>query len=401
MSCKPPRLPSYRRHATGQAFVQHNGKRYYLGVYGTPASEERYQRFIAELLVKGVAGGSPGYDHAPGSPLVLQVCAAFWQHAEGYFVKNGKPSGWLVHIKLVLRMMRQVYGHTPAVEFGPIAFKAIRARLVKERHSWRYINKLMAIVPRVFKWAAAEELVPASVYQGLQAVEGLKKGRTEAPERPPVLPVEDHVVEATLPYCPPIVADMVRFQRLTGCRPGEVCLIRPMDVDRAGDVWIYQPESHKTEHMGRERTIYLGPKAQEVLRPYLLRAAGSYCFSTAEAVAQHLRARHEARITPLCCGNRPGSNRRRRSQRKPGNCYSSDSYRRAVARAIEKANQDREDPLPRWYPAQLRHTAASEIRSLFELEASQVVLGHATADVTQVYAERDARLAVEVARRIR
>jgi hypothetical protein len=34
------------------------------------------------------------------------------------------------------------------------------------------------------------------------------------------------------------------------------------------------------------------------------------------------------------------------------------------------------------------------------LEAAQVILGHAKADVTQVYAERDSALAVEVARKI-
>ena len=69
------------------------------------------------------------------------------------------------------------------------------------------------------------------------------------------------------PTCPPVVADMVRFQRLTGCRPGEVCQIRPCDVDRSGEVWEYRPESHKTEHHGLERIIYIGPKAQDVLCP--------------------------------------------------------------------------------------------------------------------------------------
>ena len=46
---------------------------------------------------------------------------------------------------------------------------------------------------------------------------------------------------------------MVRFQQLAGCRPGEVRTLRPRDVDTNGDVWVYRPESHKTEHTGRER----------------------------------------------------------------------------------------------------------------------------------------------------
>ncbi len=66
---------------------------------------------------------------------------------------------------------------------------------------------------------------------------------------------------------------MVRFQRLTGCRPIEVCLVRPCDVDTSGQVWVFRPESHKTEHHGRDRTICIGPKAQDILRKYLLRSS--------------------------------------------------------------------------------------------------------------------------------
>jgi hypothetical protein len=45
-----------------------------------------------------------------------------------------------------------------------------------------------------------------------------------------VLPVADTAVDATLPHLPPIVADMVRVQRLTGARPGEICILRPADI---------------------------------------------------------------------------------------------------------------------------------------------------------------------------
>jgi integrase len=51
-------------------------------------------------------------------------------------------------------------------------------------------------------------------------------------------------------------------------------------------------------------------------------------------------------------------------------------------------------------PNQLRHTAATEIREKFGLEAAQVVLGHASADITQVYAERNQKLAAEVIKQI-
>ena len=48
----------------------------------------------------------------------------------------------------------------------------------------------------------------------------------------------------------------------------------------------------------------------------------------------------------------------------------------------------------------LRHSAATEIRARFGLEAAQAVLGHAKADVTQIYAERDLNRAVEVMREV-
>ncbi len=53
-----------------------------------------------------------------------------------------------------------------------------------------------------------------------------------------------------------------------------------------------------------------------------------------------------------------------------------------------------------WHPHQLRHTAATEIRRTFGLEAAQVALGHAAADVTQIYAERDLELARKVAAKL-
>ena len=53
-----------------------------------------------------------------------------------------------------------------------------------------------------------------------------------------------------------------------------------------------------------------------------------------------------------------------------------------------------------WAPNRLRHTAATEIRREFGLEAAQISLGHSQANVTQVYAERDMKKGIEVARKI-
>jgi hypothetical protein len=47
MAAKTLKVPSYRHHkARNQAFVQFQGRRYYLGAYGTEKSRERYRRFL-------------------------------------------------------------------------------------------------------------------------------------------------------------------------------------------------------------------------------------------------------------------------------------------------------------------------------------------------------------------
>jgi integrase len=151
----------------------------------------------------------------------------------------------------------------------------------------------------MFRWATAEEMLPASVHQALDALTGLRRGRSAAREPEPVLPVSDEIIEATLPHLPTVVAYMVRFQRLTGCRPSEVCMIRPGDVDTSTKVWQYIPQEHKTQHHGKQRIIFIGPKAQDILRPYLLRPAESYCFSPVESERKRLDLAHESRVTPL------------------------------------------------------------------------------------------------------
>lgn len=162
--------------------------------------------------------------------------------------------------------------------------------------------------------------------------------------------------------------------------------MRPCDIDRTVNPWKYEPERHKTEHHGKERVIFIGPKAQEVLSPYLLRGSDAYCFSPAESEEKRLAAVHAKRKTPLSCGNRPEKRTRVFSDQ-----YDKDSYRQAVVRACKKSG------VPHWTPYQLRHTRATDIRKLFGLEAVQTVLGHSNAKTSEIYAEKNLELAAQVA----
>jgi integrase len=320
----------------------------------------------------------------------------------------------------IIRQLRELYGRMPAVDFGPVQFKALRQRCMDLDWSRSYVNANMRRLIRMFRWAAADGKLPVTVHQTLALIPGLRLGRSEARETEPIGPVSDAVVDETLPYMAAVVADMVRLQRLTGARPAEICILRPCDVDRSSEVWLYRPASHKTKHHGRDRVIPLGPRAQEVLLRFLARDAEAYCFRPCDSEAKRLAARNAERKTPLSCGNRPGTNRKRKPRKAPGERYTTDSYRRAITYACDKAfphpvlgqiarreltveqlselkawQSDR-----RWAPNQLRHAAATEVRRQFGLEAAQVILGHSQANVTQVYAERDMARGIEVARAI-
>jgi integrase len=249
----------------------------------------------------------------------------------------------------------------------------------------RFINKQIGRIKRMFGWAVENELVPAAVHQALTRVKGLRKDKTGAREKAPIRPVSDEHVQATLPFAPPVVRTMVRVQRLCGGRPQDIVGMKPGDIEMSGAVWVYRPARHKTEHHERDRVVFLGPRAQELLKPYLegLRP-DEYVFSPIRSETARLADRRQKRGIPL---DKPVKDRGKWAIR---DHYDDGSYRRAVQRACKRAG------IPIWCPLQLRHTAGTEIRRKYGLEASQAVLGQSELTVTQVYSEVDQNTAREV-----
>ena len=114
----------------------------------------------------------------------------------------------------------------------------------------------------MFKWAVAEELVSESTYRALMAVAGLQRGRCDAEEPDPALPVPDALVDTVLPFLLTPVRAMIELQRVTGMRPGEVCAMCASDLDTTGAVWLYRPNQHKTAWRGKSRVIAIGPRGR-------------------------------------------------------------------------------------------------------------------------------------------
>ncbi len=398
------RVPSYRKHSSGQARVTLAGKDFLLGEYGSKASKEKYKRLLKEYEA---SNRSPAFGESPSKVTMSQVCMAYLNYAKEYY-----PVGTeYVNLELACRPIADLYAEELAHNFGPAEFKVCRSWWMDSPNRTRqYINKQAKRLLRIVKWAVAEGMIPPANYQAIKCVEPLKRGRVAAPEAKPVKPVADSVAQATLPHLSQVVADMVRFQLATGCRPGEVCSIKPSMVDRSKDVWEIRLNEHKTAWRGKERTIYCGPNAQAVLARYLLRDQDAFCFSPQEAIEQRREVRNAKRTTPLSCGNRRGKVVVSKPAKKPGEGYSTMSYGRAIKYACKKAF-----PAPEgyskaaakkwhsehaWAPNQLRHATATKIREKFGIEAASTILGHSGLEVTQVYAEADRQKAIEVARKL-
>ncbi len=421
--------PKYRRQARANrkplGFVVIAGKRRYLGEYNSPESLEAYHRLLAEIAA---SSGIPTTHNYPLT--IVELAERFVAWAQGYYRKQGHVTAEVPNILNSIKPLIKLYGHHPAAEFGPRALKVVRQTWLDQRASRKYINRNVERIRRMFKWAVAEELVPPGIYHGLQAVPGLKYGRSDALETAPVIPAPEELIEPVKRIVSRQVAAMIDLQLLTGARPGEITIMRPIDIDRSGEVWIYRPATHKTEHHGHTRIIPLGPRARHVIAPFLVnREATEYLFSPIEAERERMALRTAGRKT-LYFGDSDAPRQGAPWTRMISNRYDTTAYARAIARACEEAF-----PLPEplrppmisgrkrmglrdyfkaappemaeaiirwrqahhWHPHQLRHNYATMIRKQHGLEAAQILLGHSKADVTQIYAERDLVKALEVA----
>lgn len=400
-TARRPGVPAYLKHrASGQAITvvrleDGRRKQIYLGPHASPESHRKYREVLARYLNPATdleSEEADGRSHAGRT--VADVVAQFLAWAEGYFRRpDGTPTREFPNYHAAVKFLLKLYRDEPADEFGPLKLKKVRELMVEQGWARPTINKQVGRLKRVFKWAVENELVQAEVFSRLQPVAGLKRGRTTAHETEPIRPVSWKDVQAVLPHVPRVVAAMILLQWHTGMRPNEVVQMRTGDVDRTGAVWIYEPPDHKTAYRGRDREVYIGPEGQKVLTPFLRADPGALVFQPCEAVQDRRRELRRLRKTPLWPSHIRAQEAKRRQdpERLAGERYSTDSYRRAIHRGCAASKIDQ------WSPNRLRHARATEVRKRFGLEAAQVCLGHASADITQVYAERDRELARKVA----
>lgn len=387
MIARPPRIPTYRLHrASGQGIATFNGRDVYFGHHRDPASRAGYDRMLAEWLANG-------REIPTTAPLTIaQLVVRYIHHVDQRYQSN-EPA----NIRHAIKPLRILYGTALVTEFGPMALKTVRQSFLDAKICRNEVNKRTRRIVRLFKWGVAEELVPATVHQALKTVEGLKRGSVAVRESKPVKPVRDAFVDAIQPFTSRQVWAMIQLQRLTGARPGEVCCMRSCDINMSGDIWEYTPERHKTQNHGKARTIYIGARAQEVLRPWLRTELERYLFSPAEAEAERRTEQRRVRKSKV----QPSQENRakRRPKLQPGDHYTAGTYFQAIQYAIKRLNRDRresdESEIPSWHPHQLRHNFGTEIRRQHGLDVARVLLGHSSPVVTEVYAELDQAKAID------
>ncbi len=382
-----PKTPKYRRHSAGgrdRAFVELDGQRHYIGRYGSPESIHQYDQLVAEWLASGRTKRVETNELT-----VVELCAWFLRHAAQHYRRaDGTTTGTIHNFKAVIRHLKALYGPTPAAEFGPLALKAVRQRMVDAGWSRNVINQGLSFLRGIFRWAAAEELIPIGVHEALRAVEPLRRGRTAARETELVKPVPPAHIRAIRRHVSRQVWAMIEIQRLTGMRPGEVVQMRAVDLDMTGRVWTYRPPTHKTAHHGHSRTVYLGPRAQTILRPFLRTELAAPLFSPRDARAEKAASAKSHR--------RPGQPESpRKTARRVRDGYDVHSYRRAIERACLVAG------VAEWAPNRLRHNAATRLRREFGIDLAQTILGHRVGSaITEIYAQANVSKAKAVVAKV-
>ncbi|HET6163707.1 MAG TPA: hypothetical protein VFG37_08570, partial [Planctomycetota bacterium] len=206
------RVPAYVHHRpSGQARVRIEGRDFYLGPYKSKASRVEYDRLIGEWLASGrrLAPPDQGFDKT-----VNEVLAGFIEHAQRHYRKNGEPTGEAQNYVYALAYVRRLYGHVRATEFRGLALKSVRDQMIAAGDCRNRINRQVSRIKHVFKWAVANELIPADSFQALAAVEGLDRGRTTARESAPVRPVDEQYARGVYRIVSPQVRAMIELQLL-------------------------------------------------------------------------------------------------------------------------------------------------------------------------------------------
>lgn len=388
-------IPKATVHKTlKQERVRIDGRTIWLGPAGSERARDNYRVVIAEWAANGQrlpADFSLPPADQPAPPLVPKLedlppptghttvadllMVAFAEVGGGKSREELRKCSRWWRLRSAAAAL-EAYANLPAVQFGPRLLGEVTRRLSTEpmprkrggktvTRTATAVREIVHEIRRLFRDAVAREELPA---ERLVALESLKKLPTQGARESDIRePVDPAVVDATCDHLPPVVADLVRFIMLTGCRPGEAEGLACDDIDTAGSTWVATPRKHKTKHLGKARSIAIGPRARAILKRWMSGKAGvEIVFSRDDLNRAKLPS--TIRMRPL---------------RKTGSVFESGDLRQRVKRAAKKAGVEH------WSPYQLRHTGLQAVRSAGDRDAAQAQGGHSDGRITERYAKPD------------
>lgn len=287
------------------------------------------------------------------------LVGAYQEYVNGYYLP---PSKEAYNIERAILPFRDFLPEFQADEITPVQLKQFRQKLIDEKLSRSTINRRISMIKRMYKWAVSELMISPYVYQSINAIENLQRGRSQAKEGRKVLPVPIKHIQALRPFLSGTAAKIMAVQYYTGMRSSEICRMTPAMIETKDKLWVYRPP-HKTEFRGHLRNIIIGPQAKKIIKPLLKKA---------ELNQPIFLTRH-------------------------GRPFDKDSYRQELEHAFDKAKEAGKT-IPRFTPHQIRHTVATMVRSIFDADSARAVLGHRTIKMTEHYAEIDIAKAKKVAK---
>lgn len=344
---------------------------------GRREADQLYGKFVADWH----ASDDVRTPDAKKDVSVRDLVDQYLEHAREYYRKpGGRRTTHATNMDHATREFLALWGELDANHVRATHLRQARDVMVKRGLSRVTINERVNRIRHIFKWGVGRDLVAPDVLQKLQAVEPLKRGRGGVKEGKGRRTVPEDEFNAVLEHLPAPVAAMAQLQWHIGMRPGEAMGMRARDIDRQDpNVWVYTPAEHKTEHYGKTRVIELGPRSQKAVADFLGKPPGDYLFSPRDAVAG------------MHAGRGGTGGRKPKGYAKHRDSYTASAYRQAIHRACDAAGVER------WCPYDLRHTAATRMRSQHGEEVARVMLGHTSISTTQLYGEVDRAKAREVA----
>jgi len=415
-----PQLLKHKVRGKVYAYALFDGVRHSYGQFDAEA-----RRLFGEDLESWKANGcrwseepDPGGDAAPasietGPVTVIEVAV---RHLEWLRVENPSPRWWAnngARINLAFLAVADEFADLPAEEFTKTQLGVLRDSLHSltkkdgktARLSRATITERLRYVRNMFDWAVTECVIEgrnvAGIDTALREFAKRKKGRPKARRHP----VERWVVDATLPFLSSPLVALVELMWWTPARPSELLGLRPCDVNKVDEsVWLVDLDEHKTAGHQAERIIKLGPKCIAVLRPFMLRPAQTPLFRPCDAVAEVQVRRRAERATPLTQSSQARCDREKatRQRRRVGETYRSDTFRKAIHRAIARANRDRAlrglDALPKWNPYDLRHAAITRLAIEHGRDGAQAAADHKESATTDIYCHTAREVGIRVAK---